>query len=551
MRKIAILFLALTLWANACKKKVERPGTNAQTIPTAPGSSNDKPANPEQPANTDVASDELFALVLAGLKAKHAAAENQTWFQSQGVIEGDWIAYSPKNYWGKTILELPAGYDCKKGNIGCDIQFERKLCSTDADCAASRTQCLPFLASVTKPGDQPKLMCLGSGDKVMDDYYSTLIKTEKHLDISSLTLPSGRFRTAMINGLTYLTHKLPSFTFRLLLSSTDGITPNLFNRPSKVMGEILAEIDGNGGDSKKIKMNLGYLSDKKVSWNHTKIVLADSNHLLQGGHNFLDPDYVREQPIFDLSMHVSGSVGEGVQKFVDHLWSNSSSWASNFGKDEKVVPPAPTASGGGKVKIIGMGRMGSYGDNASDEGFRLLLKSAKKTIYLAQQDIYNDITKLGAKPPHALPELVDAVLRGVHLKVVQSSSTAFLGYGTVAPDKAAVMLREAIIKEADVRKFVPPNNLSLGEYLCQQVEYAPFLFHPKVLRWANDTDIGVHPKLIIIDETGFYMGSQNFYPSDLQEFGLFISDSPITAQLLDQYWNKIWANSSLNKVACR
>lgn len=355
----------------------------------------------------------------------------------------------------------------------------------------------------------------------------------------------------MINAFAYLTHKNPETSIRMLLSSTDGITPNFLNPSSKIMGEILKEVDAAGGDQKKIKMNYGYLSDKKASWNHTKIVLADAKHVLQGGHNFLDPDYVKEQPIFDLSMHASGGVRLGVQHFVNTMWDKAGPWASNFGKNERIVPPSPADAGEGKTLIVGMGRMGTLGDNASDEGFRLLLKSAKKTIYLAQQDIYNDIAKLGAKPSHALPELVDAILRGVHVKIAQSSSTVFLGYGMVAPEKAAKMLQEAVQKEAAARKFVPPDDLSLGEYLCRQLEYAPFLFNSKVLKWPDNSAIGVHPKLIIIDETGFYMGSQNFYPSDLQEFGLFISDSRITRQLLEGYWDKIWANSSLNKVACR
>lgn len=532
-------------WFGKKDKKSETPSGEGEQNPSDPGSGTSGPDKP------DTAADELYATILAGMKAKFPNAENQTWFDGHGVIEGDWIAYSPKGYWGLDESTLPKGYDCPKGTLGCDLQFERKLCTSDADCAASRTHCLPLQASISKPGDQAKSMCLGSGDRVMDDYYGTMVKAEKHLEISSLTLPSGRFRVAMINAFAFLSHKNASTSIRMLHSSTDGITPNILNPASKIMKQILSEVDAAGGDSSKIKMNFGYLSDKKVSWNHAKIVLADSNYILQGGHNFLDPDYVKEQPIFDLSMHVSGSAGLGVQNFINTMWAKAGPMASNFGKDEKIVPPSVTDPGLGKSHVMGMGRMGSLGDNASDEGFRLLLKAAKKTIYLAQQDIYNDIAKLGAKPSHALPELVDAILRGVHVKVAQSSSTVFLGYGMVAPEKAAKMLREAITKEAEARKFVPPNNMSLGEYLCQQLEYAPLLFNAKVLKWPDGSAIGVHPKLIIIDETGFYMGSQNFYPSDLQEFGLFISDSKITGELLEQYWGKIWANSSLNKVACR
>ena len=552
------LALLLVTQLSSCKKKptvdinsLPVPGEKGspeilpRPDPTPPGG--DLPAKPQ----ADIAAEEIHASVLAVLRSKHADAENKTWFDSHGLIEGDWIAQSPKNYWKKDASTLPAGYACVKGYAGCDPQFERMICTNDKDCVASRTQCLPLRASVHKEGDPVKSMCLGSGDTMLDDYYTAIVKAQRHLEISSLTFPNGRFRIALANALSVLSHRQTPPTIRMIVSSLDGFTANIKNPPGPVLETLLKEIAAVGGKPEALKINLAYLSDKRQSWNHAKIILADSNYVLQGGHNMLDPDYLKEQPIFDLSMHASGSVGLGVQAFVNTLWTKAGPMVSTLENNGLISPPAVLDAKVGESRIIGMGRLGSFGDLASDDGMSALIDASKKTIYFAQQDLFNDIFKLGPTPSHSLPNLISAVLRGVKIKVAQSSSTVFLGYGMVSPEKALELLLDAMTAEAAARKWVPEGNIPLREYLCSHIEYAPILFNAAVTKWPNGDAIGVHPKLIIADEVAFYMGSQNFYPSDLQEFGLMVSDRKVTAELMAAYWDRIWAESSQKKVPCK
>lgn len=567
---ISSIFIAFALLFSGCKSRPNIPWFGEKK---SPNTGDAQVPGGEQADAPDTAAITLYDSIVAGLKAQHAGEENKTWFASKSLIEGEWLADSPKTYWNIEASKLPKDFACEAGNIGCDLVFERRLCNTQADCDSTNTMCQELFASVSKPGEMPKKMCLGSGDKVIDDYYGTMVKTEKHLEISSLTLPSGRFYKAMINALAFLSHKNPSTGVRILISSVSGLVPqNLVTKPKSVLDDIVKDILKANGDSKKLRMNLAYLykinllKPKDSSWNHTKIILADSNHILQGGHNFLDPDYVSTRPIFDLSMHASGSAGIGVQKFVDEMWAKADPVASNLEKGEKVLPPSTSDSNVGKTLTIGMGRMGHFGANSSDDGFNILLKTAKKSIILAQQDLFNNIDTIGTpEASHALPALIDAIFRGLNVKIAQSSSTKLLGYGTVSPEEASKLVLKAVMKEAADRKFVPPAHQTLGEYLCEKLEYAPFIFSESIMReWPEavpasggkkenqeDRLVGVHPKLIIVDETGFYLGSQNFYPSNLQEFGLFVSDSRITRQILDQYWNKIWVNSSKHKMPCR
>ncbi len=565
--RIVVLFLMMLALPAACKRQEEGRSIRAnpakgkisvtnqnQSEPLGVPPYADPPTQtaPTAPvAEVDTAAEEMHESIVSELRLKHSKFENQTWFESRALIEGDWVAHSPKNYWKKDLLTLPAGYACKKDNPGCDPQFERKLCSSDMQCLSTHTQCVPLQASIKKVGATAKSMCLGSGDPLMDNYYFALTRAEKHLEISSLTLPSGRFKQVLINALSILSQRESPPTIRILLSSLDGISPNFINPPQKVLDGLLKDIASVGGQPERLMINLGFLSDKKLSWNHAKIVLADANHVLQGGHNFLDPDYLREQPIFDLSMHASGSLGIGVQNFVNTLWSKANPVASNLKDNARIAPPVQAETMRGSARVIGLGRMGMVGNNASDDGMSALLKASRKSIYFAQQDMFNDIVKLGPKPSRSLPELIDAILRGVTVRVAQSSSTVFLGYGMIAPEKALGLLLEAVTREANARKFVPEGGMSLREYLCHQIEYAPLLFNAALSKWPNGDAIGVHPKLIIADEVGFYMGSQNFYPSDLQEFGLLVSDTKITRQLLANYWNPIWEQSRQKKVECK
>jgi hypothetical protein len=550
--KIVLFAILLLTMESGCKGKLDRVAHKLNPFEQKKDDDS-KPGKPKPSTQmvVDAAAEAMHASIVGELKMKHFNAENISWFESRGNFEGDWVAQSPKNYWKKDASTLPAGYACKAEDSGCDAQFLRKICSSAMDCASTHTSCVALKASITKEGGTAKSMCLGSGDVLMDDYYYTLTKAKNHLEISSLTFPNGNFRKVLVNALSVLSHRPTSPTIRMIFSSLDGISPNFLNKPDKVLDTLLKEVSAVGGNTANLKINLAYLSDKKVSWNHAKIVLADSYHVLQGGHNFLDPDYLKESPIFDLSMHGSGSVGYGVQKFVNALWAHANPVASNLKNDERIVPPFVTDPNEGTARVIGMGRLGSFGDLASDDGFIALLNATKKNVYFAQQDMFNDIVKLGAKPSLALPALIDAVFRGVTVKVAQSSSTKFLGYGMIAPEKAFELLLDAITKEAENKKFVPPGGVSLREYLCRQIEYAPLLFNSAVTVWPNGEQIGVHPKLIIADETSFYMGSQNFYPSDLQEFGLLVSDTKATKELIANYWGPIWEESQKKKVACK
>ena len=44
----------------------------------------------------------------------------------------------------------------------------------------------------------------------------------------------------------------------------------------------------------------------------------------------------------------------------------------------------------------------------------------------------------------------------------------------------------------------------------------------------------------MVDDRLFYIGSDNVYPVNLQEFGYIVDDRRAAAEVLDAYWTPLW-----------
>jgi hypothetical protein len=75
--------------------------------------------------------------------------------------------------------------------------------------------------------------------------------------------------------------------------------------------------------------------------------------------------------------------------------------------------------------------------------------------------------------------------------------------------------------------------------LCRHVHLAPFRFGPDAT-WPRGIPIANHAKFWMVDDRAFYIGSDNVYPVNLQEFGYILDDRKVAAELLEAYWNPLW-----------
>lgn len=534
--------------------------------------------------------DRSEALHKAVLKAVTENQENgnlkvPAWFESKVALDTNWIVQSPDGYWGKSASSLPKDLGCAIGDENCDPQFLRRLCSTDSDCKQFNAACKPLESSIYESGQKAKTMCLGSGDSLLDRFYNVIVSGEREVDITTLSLPMNRFYEMTVNALTRLALSQNVPSVRILLSGVKTHSLNILNLPSGLLPKLVVDMkarvakDQAGNlrtdtaqviqDQKAIdnlQIEMKYLSKPlSLSWNHAKIIIADQKLAIQGGHNFYDPDYLEDRPVFDLSMEFSGEAVPKVTNFVNQLWEFADLYAAknvpskNIGS-RKIM--GPTVSNLPSYPAIGVGRFGGYGDNPSDRAFKALLFNAKHTIDIAQEDIYSRIPVLASLGAYkitesvALPELVSAVLdHQVRLRIVQSDQESFEGYGMMGLAEGHARLVKALLEGAKKRNVVAPPGESLRYYVCTLFEHAPWRFNKGQDRWAGDrsldvSKIGSHPKLIIVDGSSFYLGSHNFYPASLQEFGFVISSVKATADIQKNYWDKVWWASSPDKADC-
>jgi len=94
--------------------------------------------------------------------------------------------------------------------------------------------------------------------------------------------------------------------------------------------------------------------------------------------------------------------------------------------------------------------------------------------------------------------------------------------------------------------LVPPGDIHA--LLCQR-------FHAATLRpsnddaWPDGTKFANHAKLAIVDDAAFYLGSQNWYPSDLIELGYIVDDAGAARDLIAAYYAPLWSTSR-RTVSC-
>lgn len=582
MKSLRMQFLVLGLIAvvSACKPTRNGGSTTDPNKPEGSSSANGEnqgESNQGQSQNQDAApvpnvnqrAWEIHDEVLKVLESKHADSKDRLWFDSLAEMESDWVVQSPENYWDREPDTLPINLTCTPGSKGCDTVFPRAVCEKDDDCKDLKTTCKTLEASKS-PTTPARKMCLGSGDSLLERYYRVMTSAEKQLEITTLSMPLGSFRSMLVNALAALATKPEPPLVRLLVSGQDVVNLNVLQQPTKVLATLWTEISAAAGRdvSGAMQLEFGNLSKKKLqagspiplyAWNHSKIVIADQTRMISGGHNLWDPDYTRDDPVFDISMQVSGPIAKASKAFVSDLWRvvDKERAPNANAKDKWLNPPELPGSTNGRHKVIGVGRLGFVGTNPSDDAINTLIRSSTSTLHIAVQDFFQTTAgNLGALiyagEPFVADALAEAIMKGVQVQIVQSDDTpGLVSYVMLKPRDTFPRLIDLLVKKAEALPEGKAMGQKLRSYICDHVEYAPWRFREGSSKWANKKEIAAHTKLVIADDSAFYLGSHNLYPADLQEYGLIVSDAELTQALEKQHWELLWKNSKAETFKCK
>jgi phosphatidylserine/phosphatidylglycerophosphate/cardiolipin synthase-like enzyme len=297
------------------------------------------------------------------------------------------------------------------------------------------------------------------------------------------------------------------------------------------------------------------------SWNHAKIIVIDGREALVGGHNLWSADYLGDDPVHDLSLRLSGPAATSASRFTDALWRFA---CANDGKPGvRVVGGCPPDLGqervamAGSQKVLGIGRLGSgiakEFANQSELARDLLFGAAKKRVLIVQQDLGFRLGRADTLFPESSFERLAELLvqENGEIWIVLSNPGAVGNTGStysndVPFEAVARRFREVVAKhfekrtqrgmiDQSPRKGPDPVNA----LLCSRVHLAPFRFGP-VDKWPNGRPIATHAKFYMIDDRAFYVGSDNMYPVNLQEFGYILDDKKAAQDILDGWWTPLW-----------
>ena len=219
------------------------------------------------------------------------------------------------------------------------------------------------------------------------------------------------------------------------------------------------------------------------------------------------------------------------------------------------LTPVSTDGGVGGTPMLAVGRLGAGITkdfaNQSDLARDLMFGAARHTIRMSQQDIGFMLGRSDALfPESTLDRLIDFMeQRDGHVYIVLSnrgaSGNSGLSYANDVTFAAfARHLRDLVQKRIDARDPKARYEVRRGPdpinaLLCSHVHLAPFRFGPDAT-WPHGVAIANHAKLWMVDDRVFYIGSDNVYPVNLQEFGYIVDDRKAAAELLDAYWNPLW-----------
>lgn len=469
----------------------------------------------------------------------------------------DWLLQTP-GIWGMAAADMPSfPLDCKD----CDPDFRLPVCAADTVC--DRGACVPLAASVPRPGGQPKKFCTGHSDQVVDRFYDLVASAERAVDVALLQPPPDfRFLAALRNALTRLAHSGRAVTVRVIV----GDHPPEGTDAAALLRELVRDM----GDAPNSRLHL-YVGAMRscngepacggaLSWNHAKIVAVDGRRAIVGGHNMWTPDYLVDAPVFDVSMEVEGPAAVDAHRFADALWGylcgrpesdpvnerrSVIAGVAEIGRDclPRVELRNPRRGGTGAISILSVGRLAAgitpvFADQ-SIVARDLMFGAATKEIRILTQDIAFAVAGLNPSWPESLLDKIAALIadRQGDVFIVLSNYGAAGPVGTYSMRVRLEMVAEKI--RDVVRRRNGLAEPELAALLCKHLHLAPLRFGPDAA-WPKDKPIGTHAKFWMIDERAFHIGSENLYPSELQEFGYIVEDRDAAARVRRDYWDQAW-----------
>jgi phosphatidylserine/phosphatidylglycerophosphate/cardiolipin synthase-like enzyme len=403
-----------------------------------------------------------------------------------------------------------------------------------------------------------------AGSEPLADAYSKLVASAQHsVDLVVLQpAAEGRFLAGLRSAVTSLARSGRAVTIRVIVGSypPDGVDAKA----------LLSQLTRDAGSAPMSRLRIYAAATRScdvsrscdgLSWNHAKILSVDGHSAIVGGINLWGADYLAQDPVHDISMRVDGKAAYEADRFADALWSSVCKGPRTDGVNASFVflgalasaaagdcltkvDVSPPREAEGGVPILAVGRLAQgIAPVFADQSLiarDLMLGAATQSIRMVQQDVaFAMLGKVDrAWPESALAALADLIgKKSGDVYLILSNAGAAGQVGTYSNGVSLESVADKIKDVVGTRTGLKDPQLSI--LLCQRLHLAPLRFGPDA-SWPDGHPFGVHAKFWMVDDRAFYIGSENLYPTDLQEFGYIVEDRRAASELRKAYWDEAW-----------
>ncbi len=418
----------------------------------------------------------------------------------------------------------------------------------------------------------------------LDALRNDLSTARRIVDVTTLDpFPDGQFRQALVDGLkaTYAAGRNP------LVRINAGSAPfyDLLNHNAWKWRDALAHDLGPYAARARIvvaRSRTWFFG----SFNHAKIIAVDGRSLVTGGHNMWESAYLQtDNPVHDLSLRLTGPAALAAHRFADLEWGRICTTLWEFWMVE-YAPFTSAAAGGcpthqapesakktGRVPVLSVGRLGIGLDvpgtggpteavppapeegecwnlpnpintdlgyllrNPAETALRALVRSARRSVFLSQQDMLGMCPLMGRADLRLLDDLARQMLAGVDVTVVTSTPGASWGIVNMYSNVSSLQETSQALLARLTRVVGDPGEAQT--VLCARLRLASIRFGATA-QWPNGIKIANHAKAVAVDGEAFYIGSQNLYPAYHQEWGVMIENPAAVAAFSTHYLDPLW-----------
>ena len=301
------------------------------------------------------------------------------------------------------------------------------------------------------------------------------------------------------------------------------------------------------GRERRVRVAAARIGFKFIDHNHTKMAIRDGRFAIVGGQNW-ETQYLTDPPLYDLSMRLEGDAARLAVDMFGKVWERArnnclrrlrkpgaDNPCSSSPSQDGLLPPGAYES----HNVFALGRGPRWNDSldlSADHVVAGAFRGAQRSVHISQ----HMMNFSGYYPTDfVLEPLFEAMIfNGIEVQILLSRPHD-LRTELWPVSTQAHYLETTLYAQGRAAGLSPGE---LDELVCR-LEVAQF----RPVDDEVEVDYKTHNKFWMVDDSSFYIGSQNLYPSaigvfnsNVNEFGFLVDDAGYAQEVHDKFWSVLW-----------